>query len=90
MNKRESARENHIRAGLGIVVLLVSLPMILPGIEGRFGQDLGFHLMRIEGLAAELQNGVFPIKIESLWVEGYGYPVSGYYGLADGSRIKVF
>ena len=68
------------------VVLISSYPLFLSGIEGRFGQDLGFQLMRIEGLYTELKAGAFksfnnfPIKTESLWMDGFGYPVSVYYG----------
>lgn len=65
---------------IAAIVFLCSLPLFLPGMEGRSGQDLGFHLMRIEGIAHELKNGVFPVKMQSLWMEGYGYPVSVYYG----------
>ena len=70
------------KKALWIVLLaaLVCLPLAAPGLEGRFGQDLGFHLMRIEGIAEGLENGVFPVKMQSLWMEGYGYPVSVYYG----------
>ena len=77
---QETIKKNKIGIGIIVVTIFVSLPLFLTGIEGRFGQDLGFHLMRIEGLAAELQNGIFPVKMESLWMEGYGYPVSVYYG----------
>ena len=65
---------------LVFIVALVCLPLAAPGIEGRWGQDLGFHLMRIEGIAEGLENGVFPVKMQGLWMEGYGYPVSVYYG----------
>lgn len=65
---------------LVFIVALVCLSLAAPGIEGRWGQDLGFHLMRIEGIAEGLENGVFPVKMQGLWMEGYGYPVSVYYG----------
>ena len=65
---------------LVFIVAQVCLPLAAPGIEGRWGQDLGFHLMRIEGIAEGLENGVFPVKMQGLWMEGYGYPVSVYYG----------
>ena len=65
---------------LALITLFCMLPLFAPGIEGREGQDLGFHLMRIEGIAAEWKKGVFPVKMQSLWMDGYGYPVSVYYG----------
>ncbi len=76
------SKRNRILMILGVllIALLSSMPLFAPGIEGRWGQDLGFHLMRIEGIAAELENGVFPVKMQSLWMDGYGYPVSVYYG----------
>lgn len=44
------------------------------------GHDIYFHLMRIEGLAQGMQNGQFPVKIQPVWYDGYGYSVSVFYG----------
>lgn len=44
------------------------------------GHDIYFHLMRIEGLAQGLQNGQFPVKIQPVWYEDFGYSVSVFYG----------
>ena len=63
-----------------IATVVVSMPLFFHGIEGHFGQDLGFHLNRIEGLYMALKAGEFPVKMESYWMNGYGYPVSIYYG----------
>ena len=63
-----------------VLLLGVSLPLFVPGIEGHFGQDLGFHLNRIEGLFLELKSGHFPVYIESYWMNGYGYANAIYYG----------
>lgn len=60
------------------VTLLLSLPVFMKGIN--CGDDLFFHLMRIEGLADEFRQGHIPPKMSSLWLLGYGYPVSIYYG----------
>lgn len=43
-------------------------------------QDLAFHLLRIEGLKDGLRSGQFPVKMQPNWLDGYGYPVSVYYG----------
>lgn len=43
-------------------------------------QDLGFHLLRIEGMRDALRSGQFPVKMQPNWLDGYGYPVSVYYG----------
>lgn len=63
-----------------IATIVVSMPLFFRGMEGHFGQDLGFHLNRIEGLYVALKAGEFPVKMESYWMNGYGYPVSIYYG----------
>lgn len=60
------------------IITCSSLPLFTWGTNS--GHDLLFHLMRVEGLAAELSNGVFPVKMQSMWMDGYGYPVSIYYG----------
>lgn len=63
---------------LTTVILLISLPLMMRGIT--IGHDFSFHLMRIEGIAKELAAGVFPVRLSSSWLNGYGYPVSIYYG----------
>ena len=63
-----------------LAVVFSCLPLAIPGIEGHFGQDLGFHINRIEGIYLELSRGVFPVRMQSFWMDGYGYPVSIYYG----------
>ena len=69
--------KNTLLALLGIV-LLTSLPLFTDGIGT--GDDLPFHLMRIEGIAREIRMGNIPVKVSSAWMDGYGYPVSVYYG----------
>ena len=44
------------------------------------GFDLNFHLMRIEEIAGELKNLQFPVRMQTGWLGGYGYPVSIFYG----------
>ena len=61
-----------------LIILLSSLPLFFPGIH--LGHDTHFHLMRIAGIAEELKNGNFPARLQSIWLDGYGYPVSIYYG----------
>lgn len=75
----EKLRENRttVLALIGITILS-SLPLFYMGI-GR-GHDFDVHIMRIEGIAGELRRGVFPVRMSSDWIEGYGYPVSVYYG----------
>lgn len=42
--------------------------------------DLQFHIMRIEGIKAGLQAGMFPVRIQPNWLEGHGYAASVFYG----------
>lgn len=44
-----------------------------------YGDDLYYHLLRIEGIAAGLSNG-FPVKIHPVWAQDYGYAVGVFYG----------
>ena len=61
-----------------LVIGVVSLPLLTPGLNS--GHDMHFHIKRIEGIAAELKRGIIPVRMSSLWVGGYGYPISVYYG----------
>ena len=60
--------------------LISSLPLIFAGIDGTVYQDLLFHLSRIEGIKEGVLSGQFPVMMESVWMEGKGYPVSIFYG----------
>lgn len=44
------------------------------------GDDLDFHLLRIEGIREGLSNNVFPVKIHPVQSLGYGYAVGVFYG----------
>lgn len=56
----------------------LSLPLYIKGMN--YGHDLMFHLLRTDGLAKELALGTFPVRMQSLWMGGHGYPVSIFYG----------
>ncbi len=60
------------------ITLLSAMPLLKDGIA--FGDDLGFHLLRIEGIARELRCGSFPVHMSSVWLDDFGYPVSVFYG----------
>lgn len=70
-------RRSSIVAVVSIGVL-ASLPLFTNYLLN--GADLSFHLMRIEGLAEGLRQGSFPVKMQPLWVNDHGYPVSVMYG----------
>ncbi len=61
-----------------ICSLIAFLPYTVSGIHR--GDDLTYHLLRIDGIAEELANGHFPVYMQSIWLNGYGSPVSMYYG----------
>ncbi|SFT33122.1 hypothetical protein SAMN02910301_0371 [Lachnospiraceae bacterium XBD2001] len=63
---------------MGAVAFMLSAPLFAYGISG--GHDLIFHLVRIEGIAEGLRNHQFPVRMDPIWLDGYGYPVSVYYG----------
>lgn len=63
---------------IGLIVLFACVPLMTNYLLS--GQDLTFHLMRIEGLAEGLKQGQFPVKMQPVWLNDYGYPVSILYG----------
>ena len=60
------------------ITLLVSLPLFTEGVND--GHDIDVHFMRIEAIANELRRGIFPVRQSNVWIEGYGYAASIYYG----------
>ncbi|MDE7331542.1 MAG: hypothetical protein K2O16_04780 [Lachnospiraceae bacterium] len=63
---------------IGGITLFASLGLLV-----RYmlpGHDLVFHLLRIEGLKDGLFSGVFPVRIQPNWCNGWGYAVSVMYG----------
>ena len=40
------------------------------------GEDLGYHLLRIENISEGLKDGQFPVKIGPIFLNGYGYASS--------------
>ena len=60
------------------IVFLTSLPLFVSGIG--HGHDLQTHLMRIESIAKEIRLGNIPVRLASSYIDGYGYPMSVYYG----------
>lgn len=60
------------------IALLASILCCMEGINLR--DDGGFHLIRIEGIAQGLKAGQFPVRMNSVFDDGYGYPVGVFYG----------
>ncbi len=70
-------RRSTVLALAGIAVL-ATVPYFMQDIIE--GDDLVFHLMRIDAIASELDRGVFPVRMSRAWLGGYGYPASVMYG----------
>ncbi len=76
---REKIEQNKFTiAALAAITFLSCVPEMTRGL--CVGHDGTFHLLRIEGLAEGLRLGEFPVRMQPNWMEGYGYPVSIYYG----------
>lgn len=63
--------------GIPSLAILSSLPLFVDYI--MTGADLGFHLLRIEFLAQSLAQGIFPTRVEPMWLYGHGYANSLFY-----------
>ncbi len=64
------------------VIFAVSLIASFPMLGGYMikGNDLDFHLVRIEGLKDALLCGQFPVRINPTFYNGYGYANPIFYG----------
>lgn len=69
---------NHIKILL-LLIVFSNIPLMINYLFAE-SHDLLFHLMRIEGLKAGLESGIFPVKIQPAWIGGHGYAVSIFYG----------
>lgn len=65
-------------AALGLLLFLAELPMTMDYLPK--GYDMRFHYYRIYSMAAGLQEGIFPVKVQPEWVHGYGYATGIFYG----------
>ncbi len=59
------------------IILLASIPYLQNA--NMTGGDLGYHLMRIEGIKDGLKSGQFPLRIEPEWLFGHGYANAIFY-----------
>lgn len=58
--------------------IIASMPLLVNYMIRGF--DFNFHMMRIEGLAKGIMEGQIPVRIQSGWLNDYGYAVSVMYG----------
>lgn len=75
--ERFSDSQKKLLLVLSGMVFLSSLPIL--GMHLGGGDDLAFHLLRIDALAEGLRDGQFPVRISPYWNNGYGYASSLYY-----------
>ncbi|HBA46969.1 MAG TPA: hypothetical protein DCZ91_04055, partial [Lachnospiraceae bacterium] len=71
------AQKKCVWAILFLAWLFSSLPCMVD--YNLWGDDWGFHLLRVEGLISGLADGQFPVRIQGNWLRGYGYAVSVFY-----------
>lgn len=63
---------------LVITFLVASYPLFTDFMQ--YGDDIAFHLMRIEGLKGGILSGAIPVRIQPVWLDNNGYAVSVMYG----------
>ena len=61
-----------------VIFAMSEIPMLLPYLP--HGGDIHFHQTRLSGLAQGLADGVFPVKIQPIWNNGYGDAAGTMYG----------
>lgn len=73
-----SLSRRQVMLGLTGIFLLSCYPLYTDYM--MIGHDLPFHLLRIEGIYHGLRQGAFPVKIQPVWAQDYGYAVGVFYG----------
>lgn len=74
----ERKRRNFARVGIIFIAFIASIPLMNRYV--LMGNDIMFHLCRIEGIAEGLCSGQFPVRIMPQWWNEYGYGASMFYG----------
>jgi len=76
--KDKPLKERAVPVAIAAITLASSCFIFLGGVP--YGHDIVYHLFRIEGLREGLAAGQFPVKVQPLWMNGYGYASSVFYG----------
>lgn len=63
---------------LTLMIILSSIPLTVNYVLA--GDDLAYHLLRLEGLKDGLEAGQFPVRLYPKWLAGHGYADSVMYG----------
>ena len=62
------------------IIIFSSAPVLGNGLINADMTDYNYVLMRIEGVKDGILSGIFPVRIQPNWLNGYGYGVSLFYG----------
>ena len=73
-----SIKDKTIHFILAATILFSSMPLMVDYIANS--GDLGYHLMRVEGIKDSILSGQFPNRIAPEWQQGYGYASPIFYG----------
>lgn len=76
VQKKLIKKQKVVLLGIAIIVLIASVPLF---IDGLYGDDLLFHLWRIEAIKSGLEKHIFPVKIYDIFMGGKGYASGVYY-----------
>lgn len=60
-----------------VCMAVMSYPLLSPGLSS--GHDLGYHLLRIYSLKEGLLSGQVPVRVNPLFLNGYGYASALFY-----------
>lgn len=77
LKKQGDLTKSAINVTLIMIAIFASYPLFSNYIS--YGQDLNFHLYRIEGLKDGLLSGQFPVRIDPTHNDGYGYITASVY-----------
>lgn len=72
-----SKKERFVFLFLIGTIIVASYPLFVDFLYR--GHDLGFHMIRIEGLKSAILSGQIPARVQPLWYSGAGYATSLYY-----------
>lgn len=78
IKKNERANRILCVVAIAVTVIMISWPVLFMDVAK--GHDLEFHLMRIDGILSDASWHNLPVRMQSKWLDGYGYPVSILYG----------
>lgn len=78
---RYKSRKDPAKAAVVITLIAVALVASYPVLSDYivYGQDINFHLYRIEGLKDGLLSGQFPVRLDPSHNKGYGYITASIY-----------